>query len=218
VRVERIPVGPRIYELLVPADSDALLDDALVAARFAQDEYMPYWAALWPAAFLLADAVAAWGPVPADAEPPHVLELGCGLGLVGLVALNGGYRVTCSDYDEDALAFVQASARQNGLPTPTTRLLDWRQTYDDLRPDRILAADVLYEARNLEPVARFVARHLKPDGFALIADANRTTADPFGTVAQECGLRVAVTPAERPDAGSGRPMEGRIFTCSVAAG
>ena len=216
VRVERVTVGEREYELLVPADSDALLDHPQVRARFAQDEYMPYWAMLWPAALFLADAVAEWGPVPPGAELPHVLELGCGLGLVGLVAAHRGYRVTLSDYDEDALALAEANARRNGLPAPETRIIDWRRTYDDLCPDRILAADVLYEARNLEPVAQFVARHLNPGGFALIADANRSTADPFERIARRCGLSVTVSCVERRDAPAGGPAQGRIFTCRAA--
>ena len=57
-KVERVVVGGRSYDLLVPADPDGLLDDPRVAERFESDEYMPYWATLWPAAFGLAEYVA----------------------------------------------------------------------------------------------------------------------------------------------------------------
>ena len=185
-------VASRSYELLVPADSDRLLDDPRLEARFAQDEYLPYWAVLWPAALLLADAVATWPPATRD-PPPLVLELGCGLGLVGLVAAERGCSVIQSDYDEDALAFARANGRHNGFSSIETRHLDWRQIYPDLRPHGILAADVLYETRNLEPIARFIAAHLEPAGFALLADADRSTADSFPHVAQTCGLTVTTT-------------------------
>jgi predicted nicotinamide N-methyase len=214
VRLENITVGTRAYELLMPADSDGLLDDPRLAARFAQDEYLPYWAALWPAALLLADAVARWPLAPTAPQPPLVLELGCGLGLVGLVAADLGYRVIMSDYDEDALAFAAANAHRNARAAPECRHIDWRQTYTDLRADRILAADVLYEARNLGPVARFVASHLKRDGSALLADANRSTAAPFPSMARMCGLRVTTTPAERRGREPGTTARGRLFTCS----
>jgi len=211
VRCEEVPVGGRTYALLVPADSEALLSDPRVEARFARDEYLPYWALLWPGALLLADMVAEWDRPPPGSEPPTVLELGCGVGLVGLVALDRGCRVVLSDYDEDALAFAQENARRNGLPVPATRHVDWRQTYPDLCVDRILAADVLYEARNLAPVAEFIRRHLRSDGFALLSDANRSTADPFAQVAAERGLSVTVTPVERPAAAGGTPIRSRVY-------
>lgn len=210
VRVERIVVGGRPVEVLAPFDCEALLSDPQVEARFALDKYMPYWATLWPGALLLADAVAAWGPMEPDAQPPSVLELGGGLGLVGLVAARLGYPVTVSDYDEDALAFVRESARRSGLQALTTRYLDWRTTHDDLRVDRIVAADVLYEARNLQPIAAFISQHLKPDGFALISDANRSTADPFEEIARSAGLSVEVAQVERAGEGN-KPVQGRIF-------
>jgi 2-polyprenyl-3-methyl-5-hydroxy-6-metoxy-1,4-benzoquinol methylase len=165
---------------------------------------------LWPAALVLAEVVAGW-PVADVADPPSVLELGCGLGLVGLVAASRGYRVTISDYDEDALAFAQANAAINHLPPPAARIIDWRQTYADLRPDRILAADVLYEARNLQPIAEFVRRHLQADGFALVSDANRSTADAFERTARTSGLAVTVAPAEGLPDEQGIPIHARIY-------
>ncbi len=209
VRCEQVAVGDVTLELLVPTDSDALLEDARVAARFAQDEYLPYWATLWPAATMLAEVLSAW-PVPVG-PPPVVLELGCGVGLAGLVAARRGYEVILSDYDEDALAFAAANARRNGIGV-RTQLVDWRQQYDELRPDRIIAADVLYERRNLEPVARFIARHLAPGGLALLSDPNRSTADAFGDAAGANGLDVAVASiALSRRAGESVPP-GRIFT------
>ena len=211
VQVESVTVAGRTYEMLMPDNCEALLDDPRVVTRFEHDEYMPYWAILWPGALVLADAVAQW-PSLADAAPLEVLELGCGLGLVGLVASGLGFRVTISDYDEDAVAFAQVNAARNGLPEPVVRVIDWRLAYDDLRCDRILAADVLYEARHLEPVSRFIQVHLRPGGLALLSDANRSTADIFPAVARAHGLSVATTPVERPGGGAAPVVRARIFT------
>jgi SAM-dependent methyltransferase len=209
VKTRRVHVGDREYELLGPRDFDALLEEARVQQRFDQDEYLPYWAEFWPTCLVLADAVAAWGPAPHD--PPHVLEIGCGLGLVSLVAAGLGYRVTASDYDEDALAFVAENAKRNGLPCPELRYLDWREHYADLRPQRLVGAEVLYETRSLRPVAEFISGHLAAGGFALLSDANRSTADAFETIARHCGLRVETTPAQRPGREPGPIIRGRLF-------
>jgi 23S rRNA G2069 N7-methylase RlmK/C1962 C5-methylase RlmI len=115
---------------------------------------------------------------------------------VGLVALIRGYRVVLSDYDDDALAFARESAARNGLPAPETRFIDWRESYADLRPERIVAAEVLYERRNLPAIARFVAEHLAPGGRALFCDNFRSVADGFPEAARAAGLRVSVRTAE----------------------
>jgi SAM-dependent methyltransferase len=211
IRTRHVDVAGERFLLIGPDQYESLLDDPRVAARFARDEYMPYWAEFWPAASLLAEAVAAWGPPADQAAPPRVLEVGCGLGLVSLVALRLGYAVVASDYDQDALAFVAESARRNGLPQPLTRYVDWRETYVDLRCDRIVAAEVLYEDRNLRPVAEFVRNHLVDNGFALICDRNRSTADTFPEVAGACGLTVAVTSAKLPGEKGEPDIAGRIF-------
>jgi SAM-dependent methyltransferase len=196
VRRREVDVAGRTYVVLGPANYESLVDDPRVIERFARDEFMPYWAEFWPAARVLAEEVARWEDVRASPSPPLVLELGCGLGLIGMVALSRGYRVLLSDYDEDALAFVRASAAANALPPPETRFVDWRESYPELRPDRILAAEVLYERRNLTPLAEFVREHLAPGGFALFCDNFRSVADGFPEAAQRAGLRVASRTAE----------------------
>jgi SAM-dependent methyltransferase len=206
-----IEVAGREFAVLGPANFESLVDEPAVIARFERDEYMPYWAEFWPASLLLADSVAQWIPAADRDKPLQVLDLGCGLGIISLVLLSLGYRVIASDYDEDALAFVVESARRNGLPPPETRSVDWRAVYPDLLVDRIVAAEVLYESRNLRPVAEFVQRHLLPDGAAIICDANRTTADAFDGIARHCGLSVEVHAAERSSGDGENIVRGRVF-------
>ena len=90
VVVTAIELGGRTIRLVRPADPDRLLDDPLVVDWNRHDDYMPYWAYLWPAAYLLAEAVAR-EPWPTAGEPAvDALEIGCGLGLAGLVAVATG--------------------------------------------------------------------------------------------------------------------------------
>jgi len=216
------PVKRRVFhylgrrlELLGPGNFEQLIDDPRVQRRFEVDEYMPYWAEFWPASLLLADLVDAWPAAPSP--PPKVLEIGCGLGLVALIAAGKGYDVIASDYDDDALAFVELSAAENGISPPALRFVDWRRSYPELRLDRVVAAEILFEVRNLVPVARFLAAHLNPGGTALIVDGNRRTADGFPTVAASAGLHVEQTPLERAGlAASDPPIRGRLFRVGVS--
>jgi SAM-dependent methyltransferase len=204
-------VAGRRWRILGPANFESLIDDPRVQERFYRDneEFMPYWAEFWPASLVLAEAVAVWPPVDRDPRPT-VLELGCGLGLISLIAASRGYAVIASDYDDDALAFVRANAELNGVTGVATRYVDWREHYPDLQLDRIIAAEVTYERRNLAPLAAFIRGHLKPGGEALLVDRNRQVADGFPDVGRRAGLEVAVETATVA-AGSDEPIAARFF-------
>ena len=125
--------------LLRPESPEALIDEE----AFANDEFLPYWAELWPAATALAEALP-------DVGGLRVVELGCGLGVPSLVAAARGADVTATDWAEDAIELLRANAARNGLGL-VAEVRDWRLPWPD-RFDLALAADVLYEQRNVEPV------------------------------------------------------------------
>jgi predicted nicotinamide N-methyase len=120
-------------------------EDLLDEEAFAADEFLPYWAELWPAAVALAEAL------PDRLDGVRVIELGCGLGLPSLVAAARGADVVAIDWAEPAVALLRENAALNGLVLQTAAH-DWRRPWDD-RFDLALAADLLYEQRNVEPVA-----------------------------------------------------------------
>src|SRR5437016_2208097 len=90
-----VTVGPHVFHLHTPTDPNELLNHLESPAAGAQPHLAdPYWAKLWPAAPLLAEAIvrAGWP------RGTRVLELGCGSGLVGIAALACGLDVTFSDF------------------------------------------------------------------------------------------------------------------------
>src|SRR5438128_5689527 len=103
---QKVIVEGREYLIERPDESDRLLDHPAIRSAFAADEYMPYWADLWPAARMLAKAILRepWAP------GGTALEVGCGLGLPGIAALARGLRVIFSDYDATALRFAADTA------------------------------------------------------------------------------------------------------------
>ena len=125
--------------LLRPSSPEALIDED----AFARDEFLPYWAELWPAATALAEALP-------EVAGLRVVELGCGLGLPSLVAAARGARVTACDWSEDAIELLRENATRNNVEVRSL-VRDWRVPWGE-RFDLALAADVLYEQRNVAPV------------------------------------------------------------------
>ena len=128
-----------------PVSPEELIDED----AFAEDEFLPYWAELWPASLALAEALP-------DVAGLRVCELGCGLGVPSLVAASRGAEVTATDWAPEAIELLRENAARNGLAL-TAEVRDWREPWDE-RFDLVLAADVLYEQRNVEPLLERLAR------------------------------------------------------------
>lgn len=197
---DRVQVGGRTYLFDRPMGLDHMFDHPAVRSAYASDEYIPYWADLWPAAVMLAEVVLAepWEERGADLE---ALEIGCGLGVSGMAALTRGLHVTFSDVDEGAVQLAAANARLNGFTAFETAAVDVRAAPDRQFPV-LLAADVCYELRLTEAVAKFVKASLAPGGLALLTDTDRYSARPLRHLLHEQGLEVAVTPAKAGPPGS----------------
>lgn len=149
--------------LLRPAAPEALIDEE----AFARDEFLPYWAELWPAATALAVALP-------DVRGLRVVELGCGLGVTSLVAAARGAEVVATDWAPEAIELLRVNAERNGLALHA-EVRDWRSAWEE-RFDLALAADVLYERRNVEPLLTRL-RTLAP--VALVGLAGRPYEEEF---------------------------------------
>ncbi len=168
---EPIVLGGREFVVARPADPEALLDER----RFEEeDEFLPYWAEPWPSGSALARCVAAL-----DLAGERVLELGCGIGLPSLVAASRGANVLATDWAPEAVELVRENAAANGLHLEAA-VLDWRHPPPVLgRFELVLAADVLYEERNVSPLVDLLESVVAPAGRALVADPGRRHAAAF---------------------------------------
>ena len=165
------------------ANAEALLDD-IEPVTFAEDERLPYWAELWPSAVALSHFLVRH----LDLEGRRVLELGCGLGLVSVVAALQGARVLCTDHEQAALEFARRNARRNACSGVRFRLVDWRRPALRRRYDCILAADVIYESRSFAPLVSLFKRYLARGGTAVIAEPGRLNAPPFFKLLKQRGF------------------------------
>jgi len=148
---ESIELAGRELTLLRPPSADELIDDE----AFDADEFLPYWAELWPSGLALARFVA-----ELDLGGRRVLELGAGLGLPSLAAALRGAEVLATDWAEDAVTLLRDNAARNGIELRAERV-----RWDEPGPlhagapwDVVLGADLLYEQRNADALLELLPR------------------------------------------------------------
>lgn len=199
-----VPVGNKTFEIAYPGDADKLLDHPSTHEAFQADDYIPYWAELWPASVMLAKALVSrsW---PNDHT---ALEIGCGVGLSGIVALSLGMHVIFSDYDATAVDFAAKNATANGFDNFETQTLDWRVP-PSFQVPLILAADVIYEERNILPLIAFIKAVLAPEGICLLSDPDRSTRGGFRYALKQAELSFTKQTITAPG------HEDRVVTGSV---
>ena len=195
--------APREAELMIALEHTGILQDDLVAVpgtglrllvtrpasidqvldRSAGDpeQNLPYWVELWPSGI----ALAAWLVKHREGLPDSgVLELGCGIGITCAVATGLGMQVLATDYAPEALCLTCLTTLRHTGMEPETAQVNWRNATAPLldgsrRFPLILAADVLYERRDIVPLLDVLERILAPGGLVVLAEPGRTPAQLF---------------------------------------
>ena len=166
---EVVPLRGRDLRLMRPRDTEALLDEE----AFDRDEFLPYWAELWPSSLALARMIAG-----RSLRGARTLELGCGLGLPSIAAALAGGRVLATDWSPEAVAMTAANAERNGAELETL-VCSWAAPGPLLERapwDLVLASDVLYEPRNADALLALLPR-LGPEVW--LADPGRAPSAGF---------------------------------------
>jgi len=212
-----IPVAGRMLRLLGPKNPYALQDDFERRRRLQDPSEAAYWAEPWQVGFMLAEYLIR--EVPPPLEP--VLEIGAGLGLVGLSLAMAGYRVVLTDYDEEAVEFARRSATLSGVNLHDSGVLDWRHPPPE-QFSTIVGGEILYHPSKLPAVAALLSKCLKPGGRAFISDLNRTSAAGFAGAARSLGLDVDTVAVEggaiqRPGSVDSRRFRGTIYVVTKPA-
>ena len=203
---EKVVIEGQEFFLEKPSNSDKLFVDPAVRLAHAQDQYLPYWADLWPAARMLSK-VLVHETLPMGGS---ALEVGCGLGLAGIVALSRGLKVVFTDYDPCALHFAAHNARLNGFDDFQTLLVDWRHPPAGLQVPLVLGSDLVYELRIVPPLVAFLDKILQPGGLCLLADQDRIPGIIFREAIEAAGLRYTTKMVRAGEPG-GRRLKGTLY-------
>lgn len=190
--------GQRTESGELPEDTD---NAATAARRTAMSGgLLPYWALVWPSGLALAETILAH---PEALRGKRTLELGCGLGTTAIAALATGAALSVADCFAETLLFCRYNTLRNAGRLPRTLLLNWRtpagRTACVARApyDALLAADILYEQDDLEPLLDLVPRLLTPDGAFWLAEPGRRVSRAFVQAAAARGWRDESTDYER---------------------
>ena len=191
---------PDTEEFLVisrPVDYDRLIDDAAADP----EQNLPYWAELWPSGVALAAQITRH---PEIVRGKRVLELGCGLGVTAIAALRAGADLLVTDYAPEALALCSLNALDQVGRTPGTLRVNWRDPSPALLDAAgdgfpvVLAADVLYERRDVEPLLTLCERLVAPGGELWLAEPGRPPAAGFRESIQDRGWSAEGEPCTGP--------------------
>ncbi len=188
LRDDQVAIPGTDISLLVtrPADIDALLEGATTDP----EQNLPYWSELWPSGIALAAAIL---QAPEMVRGQSVLELGSGVGITAAIALGAGADLLATDYSPESLLLTKITALRHCGREPRTMRINWRQPGADLLGALpagypvVLAADVLYERRDIQPLLDLFDRIVAPGGLLWLAEPGRPPASIFLETASRQG-------------------------------
>lgn len=180
LRVDRVdlPGASLSFQIARPVDYDRLID----AAAADPEQNLPYWAVIWPSGVALAAKIAR---EPETVNGMRLLELGCGLGVTAVAALRAGAELLATDYAPEALALCALNAFDQTGRAPETLCMNWREPCSPLLATTgdgfpiVLAADVLYERRDVDPLLALVQHVVALGGELWLGEPGRAPAARF---------------------------------------
>ncbi len=190
-RTDAIVIAGRTFNFTRAADPNRVLDE--IAADEDRREraggdrkdgdqvHLPYWAELWDSALGMAQLLIRHGDMlrcGTARQPSTVLDLGCGMGLTGMVAASLGMQLTLADLEPPALLFAKLNSLPFSPPARTLRL-NWESTRLEERFDLILGADILYERAQWDHLEPFWRAHVNSTGAILLGEPGRPTGNDF---------------------------------------
>jgi len=179
---QTLSISGHEFSIEFPSSQDQLLEHALRGEDAVNWHADPYWGLLWDAAPKTAAMILSqeW---PTSLK---VLDLGCGVGLTGLAALQAGHQVTFADHATMAVEMAISNAALNGFPETPGLVFDW-QSPPSATFEFIIASDILYDVASHASLLFTLQSMLSDQGTVWIGDIGRPNALRFAKLAIACG-------------------------------
>ena len=176
---ESVDVGEQRFEVYKIHNVDDILDEFIEKSSGIEhggEESIPYWTEIWPSAIGLAQYLLKCPEFPQGMQG---LEIGCGLGLAGMVAAHRGIEMVLTDYFVEPLELLKLHWWEQFGQLPHTQPMDWRNPNYQLAADLVIAADIAYEPNDFSRLLKTLPLLVKPGGQLILSEPQRSFAKPF---------------------------------------
>jgi tRNA1(Val) A37 N6-methylase TrmN6 len=163
VETHDLMIRGRKFKYFLPRSIEPFVDINLPMNHF------PLWAKVWPSSMVLADFMASQ---PADSEK-QILEIGSGIGIVGIVASAFGHNMTITEYNADAMEFAVANSFINGCSGTPIISMNWNEPQITCQYDQIIGSEVIFREQDFNPIQKLFQSILKPDGEIILVSEIR---------------------------------------------
>ena len=191
------------FKFLIPKSLDGFVNADDVFDNF------PLWAKIWEASIVLSEYLAGLISNPGKT----FLEIGCGMGVVGIVASAFGHKFVSTEFNPDAIAFCRANAllnRNSGTPGLEIIRLDWSKPDITGSFDTIVGSEIIYNEKDFDPILTLFRTFLKPGGEIILAEGVRKTSMEFF---RRMGTHFKITARKRVLRSSEK--ETRVLLCTM---
>jgi methyltransferase-like protein 23 len=176
-----------------PWDVDVVRDEKAQMGITPDRDLYPFGLMIWEAAVVLSRVMAERGAALAGMP---ILELGCGIGLPGLVAQRHGAKVVQTDHDALALALCRYNAALNKVAGIEQFVGDWHKWQHTTRYPLIIGADIIYDTADYALLEQVFRANLAPGGEVILTDPSRQQTIALFTVMEDAGWTISIV--ERP--------------------
>lgn len=178
-----LTIGGEEWNFSAVRNQDALLDAADDIPQF------PYGLLLWESAVGLAEYLTKH---PHLVRGKRVLELGCGVGVAGIVARKLGGLVWQTDHLAYTLQLAKANEKANGVVGIERFVGDWRNWNHKDRYDIVLGADIIYERAMHSVLPSVFSNCLVDKGTLLLSDPDRPQSMDFLAYLEALGWKMSI--------------------------
>lgn len=167
VSISKIQVKGKEFQFYLPATIDGFIDKEDIMKDF------PLWAKIWEPSVVLAHELSHMSPEGAG----NILEIGCGVGVAGIVGAYFGHNITMTEYDTHALNFARANAILNLGSYRNIRIirLDWRSPSLRDKFNIIIGSEIIYREEDFLYILTLLKNHLNPQGRLILTSGIRKT-------------------------------------------
>lgn len=180
-QIHSVNIHQEWVRLCIP---DQLAIKEIYAQSATTNPSFPYWAKLWPSSLALSEWLIQH---PQVYREKTVHEIAAGLGLPGILAAREAASVLISDYDPEAVRFIEANLKLNPELKAKTCCINWKHPEAFEVTDILLLSDINYDPADYPDLYNLFNYHLNQQSCIILSTPERLQGRLFlETIAVDC--------------------------------